>query len=205
MFAVRASLLALALAAASLGAQASLVNLTVDEQWHAFTVDALSSDSGGVDWIDADDSLSPGFGSPLTFAFTLTQSAVLRVVDGGFVGDTFRVTVHDGSQSVDHLTSPVAQQALDASFSLLNHGDDFDAAWADIAHVSRTEITLGAGTYTVTGWQLQAVNDLVNGGALTATIGAVSLSAAPVPEPSGLALTLAGLCLAAGLARRSGR
>ncbi|MDP3330401.1 MAG: hypothetical protein Q8S55_00155, partial [Methylococcaceae bacterium] len=89
--------LAAALLAALCG-QAEAASLTADGAWNTFDVDDLSSASGNLEWIDLD-------GNALSFDFTLTESAYLKVVDAGFAGDRFNV--YDNGVLLDQ-TSAVA-------------------------------------------------------------------------------------------------
>ena len=166
-------------------------------QWATFDVDQLSAVSRGVEWIDAADSLAPGFGMPLVFAFALTpgQQARLTIVDAGFAGDTFRVT--DGGSTLG-VTSAVARADFASAASV---GADFDAALAD-DRFSRGVFIFGAGSHLVGGLLEQSVGD--GGLPLNATVGALRLTVFAVPEPSAGALVLAGLA-GVTLVGRSGR
>jgi hypothetical protein len=199
MSSFRSSALAAALALSSLAAQAMSVPLTANGQWHAFTVDALSSVSLGLEWIDADYDLGGGAGDflPLSFTFTLTERSILRVVDAGLSGDMFQVNVASGGSATSYLTSSVLADS--AQFE-----GDFDLAFAD-ANFSRAAITLNAGTYTITGLLAQSASMLDKNGLATplnSTSGAVSLTAAPVPEPTSLALFAAAFGVLVLLSRR---
>lgn len=176
-----AALIALGISGVS-ATQAATTQIDQLGQWYAFDVDDLSALSGGKEWID----LGDDFGAPLSFSFTLGQPTILRVVDAGFAGDRFNVTV---SGSVDlALTTGTAIDSYPVA-------GDFDEAWAD-ARFSRLAYTLGPGSYTVTGDLLIAAG---GGAPLNVTTGAVML--APVPEADVWMLMLAGLGLL-GLARR---
>lgn len=199
---LRASLLSAAAALSSLAAQAAtVIPVATDGQWHAFTVDAGSAASGGLEWIDSDYDFGGGAGDfqPLSFTFTVSDHAILRVVDGLFVGDTFRVAVNSAAGTQLYDTSSVPAQLLDDSYSLTNHGTDFDAAFADTLRTSRLELVLGAGTYTVSGSLLQSVSH-VDFGALNSTNGALSVTA--VPEPASYALLLAAVGVVGLVSRR---
>jgi hypothetical protein len=182
---------ALAAAAAALAlaapAHATTVNLAADGQWNAFDVSDLDAASGGTEWIDNNDSLSPDFGSALQFAFTVAAGtqATLTVVDGGFAGDRFTVTNHGTALGS---TSVVPAQAYGAGIP--DVGTDFDAALANAAF-SHANFTLGAGSYLIGGTLLQSVT--FDGSPLNATVGAVKLSVSAVPEASTTLLMLAGL------------
>jgi hypothetical protein len=176
--------LLLSLAAAG-AAHASTTQITTPGQWFEFGIDDTVSPTGGTEWIDSIDN------SALSFSFTIAVPSVLRVVDAGFAGDSFRVSIN-GSALQTSAVPPVAYESNPASTI------DFDAAWAD-ANYSRGSFVLSApGTYTVTGSLLQSVS--LAGAPLNATLGAVML--APVPEPSTWALLLAGLGVIGFAARR---
>jgi hypothetical protein len=65
----------LALALSTVAANADVSSLG-DDQWHAFDVDDLSTNSSGPEWISLD-------GSALSFSVTLATPAYLTVLDGG--------------------------------------------------------------------------------------------------------------------------
>ena len=173
----------LALAFAGL-AQATTAPL-VPGQWAEFNVDDVAAQSGGTEWIDYAD------GSALSFTFTIAGPVELRVVDAGFAGDTFNVSVNGSSQ----LTSAVPAGVYSANQPATV---DFDAAWADPSFSRLSWLLSAPGTYTVTGWLGQSVSNA--GAPLNATIGAVMLAA--VPEPGTWALLLAGLAVIGFTARR---
>jgi hypothetical protein len=187
---------ALVLATLAAPSHATTVNLAADGQWNVFNVNDLDAQSFGVEWIDNNDSLSPDFGTPLDFAFTIASGFIgtLRVVDAGFAGDTFQVT---NFGALLGSTSAVPLQDVATAPDL---GWDFDAALADAAF-SHGEFTLGAGSYRINGLLGQSVTSF--GQPLNATVGALSLNIAPaVPEPSTWAFCLGGLGLMAFVARR---
>lgn len=178
---------ALALAVASLAplaTQAQIVlPLTVNGGWQAVDVDDLIAVDGSTGWIDNTS------GEALSFAFTLAGPATLRVVDAGFAGDSFSLLVDGQAYASSTVPGVVYDNELQALL-------DFDAAWAD-ARYSRFEITLGAGTHTLSGQLLQSVL-LPSGAPLNATIGGVAL----VPEPATVATLMTGLLLLATVLRR---
>ncbi len=160
------------LAASSFHVGATTVTIS-DNEWHAFDVDDLTSNSTGVEWIDIID------GSALNFSFTLTSDAILRVVDGGGSGERFQVNSNGSPLGV---TSAAVVNTSVAPLPPTQAA--FDAAWAD-ANFSKASYQLTAGTYSITG--LLSPSDSL----LTSTVGAVML--APVPEPTNAILLLAGL------------
>ncbi len=185
-------LIAAALAASALiaaPAHASSVALAADGQWNEFDVDNQVAADFGTGWIDDTD------GSALSFTFTIAAGTrgTLTVVDAGFAGDTFAVTNFGAALGS---TSGVAHGTTDGDVVF-----DFDAALANPAY-SRGVFTLGAGTYSISGSLLQSVFDTAAGADLDATNGALRLTTSPVPEPSGTALLLGGLAVAALAARR---
>lgn len=191
----RSLMLAAALTATSLAAQATTVTLAADGQWNAFTVDALSSLSGGVEWIEANDSNAEGFGSALNYSFTIAAGfqGFLTVVDANFGGDTFQVF----NQGVPlGATSAVPQTSYDNAPDL---GNDHDAALLNPAFSHRV-FTLSAGTYSIGGALAQSV--LLDGEPLNATSGALKLDVSAVPEPGSGALALAALGMVGLLAHR---
>jgi hypothetical protein len=197
---LRSLLMSAALSAAALAAQATSLTLPADGTWQAFAIDSLSAQSGGVEWIDATDASLPGFGSPLSFGFTIAagQQGVLTVVDTSMAGDTFRLFNH-GAWLGD--TSTVGLQQYGSAPDV---GLDADAALVNPAF-SRGTFTLGAGTYLITGELAQSLMLDEGGGQLSpinATAGALRLTVSPVPEPSSLALVLAAIGLVWRLSRR---
>jgi hypothetical protein len=84
---------------------------------------------------------------------------------------------------------------VDGAFS-----GDYDAALSN-ADFSRGVYGFGAGSYTVAGALFTSALD-GDGAALNATVGALKLEIAPVPEGSTLAVLLAGLGVFGRLARR---
>lgn len=196
MFAVRASFLALALAAASFGAQASLINLSADGQWHTFSVAEDVSTAGATAWIDNGDASGPQ-GSALSFSFTIAagQIGTLSVTDAYAQGAVYQVFSNGASLG---LTSSVP-----VAIDLLGSANPEDAfVSSDYSHAV---FTFSEGSYTVTGALVQAVqldNAAFNfdGGALK-----LDVAAAAVPEPSSHALVLAGLGLVAAVRRGTAR
>ena len=165
------------LAASSFHVGATTVTIA-DNEWHAFDVDDFTSSSSGVEWIDIAD------GSALNFSFTLTNDAILRVVDGGWSGDTFQV-ISNGSPL--GITSAAVNNTAVAPLPPTQAG--FDVAWAD-ANFSKASYQLTAGTYSITG--LLSTSASFDGiSPLNSTVGAVML--APVPEPTNAMLLLAGI------------
>jgi len=173
---IKQSVLAMALLSA-ICTQAEAITLNTDGAWHAFDVDNSVSNSGDLEWIDLDN-------NALSFDFTLTESAILRVVDAGFAGDRFAVFNGIGSQLLGATSSPVNNYPA-------NVGTDFNAAFAD-ANYSRGEFLLGPGSYQISGLLIQSALDDTST-ELNATVGAVSLTAVPLPAPAGLYTAGAGL------------
>lgn len=186
------------LAATVAPAGATTVSLAADGQWVGFNVNDLDAVSQGVEWVDNANSLSPGFGSPLSFAFTVAAgfTGYLSVVDAGFSGDTFSIR---NQGSLLGLTSTVPVASFDTA---VDRGLDYAAAFADRANFSSSTFALGAGSYLITGSLAQSL--LFDGLPLNATAGALNLTMAPVPEPATLAAMLLGLGLVAGAVRRRG-
>jgi hypothetical protein len=195
MNAVRASFLALALTAVSFGAQASLVNLVADGQWHTFSVAEDISTVGATAWINNGDA-DGAQGEALSFSFTVAAGRVgtLSVTDAYTQGAVYQVFSNGASLG---LTSSVPV----ASGILGDAGPDVAFVSSDYSHAV---FTFYEGTYTVTGALAQAVQ--FEGAAFNYDGGAVKLDlAAAVPEPSSYALVLAGLGLVAAARRRSAR
>jgi hypothetical protein len=174
----------LTVAAVMGSAHATVIDLNPDGKWYAFDVDDLVSP--GLEWVDAQN--APGYqndGSVLSFRFTLTQSTEFRVVDGGFGGDEFNVSINGTSYatSVSVDTYPTGVST------------NFDSAWINPDYSKRAWI-LGPGDYTATGALSRSA--IVSGIEVNATLGAVQL----VPEPATWGVLVAGLVAVAGIARR---
>lgn len=190
-----------ATAAVSTGAQAAtnVVSLTADAQWHAFSVDATSAANGGVNWIDLDYTSAPiaGNANDLSFSFTVADQAIFRVVDLFAAGDTYSVQI-TGSNGTSLSLNTSVVGTHDLGDAVLPFAGTAEEAWASALDFSQLQVTLAAGSYTVTGSLLQSVTD----GALplNMTSGAVSITA--VPEPSGLSLALAALAFVVFVFRR---
>jgi hypothetical protein len=166
-----------ALSALALSAQVHATDLTITPNgvWNPLDVDDLTAQSSSTEWIDNTTGI-PGYtgnGSSLTFSFTLASSAVLDIVDAGFAGDTFGYSLNGGSA----LTSNVPVTEYNANPA--NAGTNFDAAFSDHANFSFASLVLAPGSYTLTGALAQSVT--LSGLPLNATVGAVRLSAVPVP------------------------
>jgi len=187
--------LAAALFTSSLAAQATTVTLVADDQWQAFGIDSFASVSGGNEWIDNTDTNAPGYGSPLSFTFTIASGfqGRLTVVDANLAGDTFNV-LNNGN--LLGATSSVPVQQYDSAPDV---GYDFDAALRNSAF-SRGVFTLSAGSYSISGVLAQSL--MLGSDPLNATAGAIKLSVSAVPEPSSAALVLAALGVTALVSRR---
>lgn len=161
-------------------------------QWQRFDVSTLDALSGGTEWIDGSNSLSAGFGTPLSFSFTIGEGQIgqLTVVDAGFAGDTFQLFWAGASIGS---TAPVPVATINTAAYI---GEDFDAALAD-ASFSRAVARIVGGSY-LTQFQINGRLDQSVQSAglpLNSTVGAVRLTVSAVPEPAtGLAM-LAGLGL----------
>jgi hypothetical protein len=156
----------------------------VNGKWYFFDVDEAVSQSGGVEWIDAQGDELLGYvgdGSALSFSFLLTTSALLNVVDAGFSGDIFTLLVNG-----NHYTSSFVK-ADSNTFA----GADFVAAWA-ATEFSRASILLVPGHYTVSGFLNQSAIDEY-GLAYMASVGGLQII--EVSEPGVFALALIGLAL----------
>lgn len=179
---IKKSFLAVALLSALCVQAEASVTLNADGAWNAFDVDNALSTSGNLEWIDLDS-------NTLSFDFTLTGSAYLKVVDGGFAGDRFNVFDNGnllGQTSVAVNTYPDSV------------GTDFDAALAD-ANFSRGVFLLDVGSHSITGLLSQSALDDTST-AINATVGAVSLTAVPLPAAAWLYLT--GTALMGFISRR---
>jgi hypothetical protein len=202
MFKPRAFALCALLAVLKVPANATDVALATDSgqsgygAWQTFNVSDIDSRSFGVEWIDNANTNDPGFGTVLSFTFTIGAGSTgrLTVVDTGFAGDTFKLT---NFGSVFGGTSSVPSATYDANAPSVA---DFDVALAD-ASFSRGTFMLGAGSYRISGALDQSVMlDPVT--PLNSTSGGLRLTVAPVPEPSPLALLAAGLGVLGVLVRR---
>lgn len=193
---------ALLAAAFAAPAHATVVALTTDATqpgygaWSQFDVNDSDAQDASTGWIDDANSRSAGFGTPLWFTFTLGagQVGTLTVVDAGFAGDTYQLT---NLGNVFGSTSPVASATYP---NVTDVGNNFDAALANPAF-SQGVFTLGAGTYRLSGGLAQSVM-AADASNLNASVGAVSLTVAAIPEPSTYALLLAGLGVIGLLTRR---
>lgn len=194
---LRSSFVAAAVALSAVAAQAAtIVPVTQDGSWNAFSVDALStSAANALKWIDIDYSSAAGDADTLSFSFTVTDKAILRVVDLFAAGDTYNVSITSAAGTQVLSTSAVT--ARDLGDAVLPFVGTAAAAWGN-ADFSRLEVVLGAGTYTVSGALLQSVTDA--GLAVNSTAGALSVTA--VPEPTGLALVLAAAGVVGLVSRR---
>ena len=205
MFTIKAFAATALVAALAAPAWATNVALTTSAagagygQWNTFNVNDLDAQDFGVGWIDNADSLSAGFGSPLSFSFTIATGTIgtFTVIDAAVAGDTFLVT---NSGNLLGATSSVPVASYDDNIPGV--GLDFSAALADTSF-SRGVFQLGAGNYNITGVLAQSV--LFDGTPLNATVGAVSLTVSAVPEPSSMALMLAGAGLMGTMVRRKRR
>jgi len=200
---LRSSFVAASYAFTAIAAQAAtVIPVTQDGSWYAFTVDALSAQSGGVEWIDSDYDLAGGAGDfqALSFTFTVADKAILKLVDAYTAGDTYNLSITSASGTTAYTSSSVAARDLNDAV-LPSFNDSFDGAFADSANFSQLTLTLGAGTYTVTGALLQSVT--VDGFALNSTAGGLSVTA--VPEPTSLALVLAAAGVVGVVSRRRAR
>jgi hypothetical protein len=183
--------LALATLAAQTPAHATDIVLASDGHWATFAVDSFLASGAGLGWID-------DAGDPLHFTFVIGSglSGRLTVLDTGFAGDTFSVL--NGAATLG-LTSAVPVRQFDPAAAAI---EDPDIALADLSF-SRAVFTLGSGSYSIGGTLAQSL--LSGNEPLDATSGALRLtvgSIAPIPEPSSLALLLAGFGAIGTLARR---
>jgi hypothetical protein len=158
------------------------IQIVADDQWHSFDVDELLSNSENLPWINLD-------GESIGFEFTLNQAAYLSVVDAGFAGDSF--TIYDNGVLLGQ-TSAAVNNYPDSL------GLDFDSAISN-DNYSRSVYLLNPGVHSVYGFLSQsALDDLQN--PLNATVGAVRLTA--VPLPAAFWLFSAGLTLTGLVSRR---
>jgi len=182
-----------ALAAVATQTPARATVLASDGHWGTFAVDSFLASDAGLGWID-------DAGNALHFTFVVAGGFVgtLTVLDTGFAGDTFSVL---NGASVLGLTSPVPGRQYDPSAIAI---EDADAAFDDPAF-SRATFTFAPGAYSIGGTLAQSLmsgSDRLDAtsGALRLTVGTVA--PVPVPEPSSLALLLAGVGVVGTVARR---
>ena len=172
---IKKSVLAAALLAA-VCTQAEAVTISADGAWHAFDVDPSVANSGFSEWIDLNN-------DTLSFEFSLSGAAILKVVDAGFAGDRF-VVFNGFGNLLGATSSPVNNYPA-------NVGIDFDAAYAD-SNYSRGQFLLGPGNYQITGYLLDSALDDSHL-PINATVGAISLTAVPLPAAVWLYAAGAGL------------
>ena len=185
--------LAVALAATAAPARADSLALPGNNTWSTFAVDSfLAPAATPLAWLD-----DSGARRVFTFHVDAGRTALLTVIDGGFAGDTFRVS---SNGIVLGNTSSVPPGSFESSLDI---GVDFTAALAN-ASFSRGVFAFAAGDYTIGGSLLQSVT--FAGSPLNATSGAIRLAqiAAPVPEPETIGLMLAGFALTVAWMRRRG-
>ncbi|CAD6880718.1 hypothetical membrane protein [Methylomonas albis] len=189
---IKKSVLAVALLSA-ICTQAEAITINADGAWHAFDVDNSVSTSGELEWIDLDN-------NALSFDFSLTKTAILQVVDGGYAGDQFLV-IRNGipfNNQTPYGSSPssiwVTNMSTPTNSYPDNLGTNFDVAFND-ANFSRGIFKLAPGNYSITGVLIQSALD-DEGIPLNATVGAIrlqTLTAVPLPSAAGLYATGAGL------------
>ena len=169
-------------------AYATDVTLAPTGTWAEFFVvdPAYNLGNSDLSWVDINDY------SKISFNFTVAAgfSATVTVVDGGFSGDVFSVASNGGP----------LQNTSAAVNSYPNPAVDYDQALAN-TNFSRGVYSFGAGTYAITGALLTSAVD-GDSQPLNATVGAIKLEIAPVPEMSTLAMVMAGLGFVGLLARR---
>jgi len=156
-YTLKAMVVAATLATAGL-AQAGTINYTVDSGWDRFSAGAVGTTVNRK------------------FSFSLTQNAILSIVDGFVAGDRFEVFSNGASIGMTSIpgTGP-------------NTGMNFDAALADGIH-SMGQFILGPGSYLI------SLVVLSRSGTDTAGhIGAIRADTAPVPVPAAGALLLSAL------------
>lgn len=181
--------LALAAFAAQNPAQATDIVLPSNGVWAPLAVDSFVDP--GLGWID-------DYGNPLRFTFVIGSglTGALTVLDTGFAGDMFSVL--NGTTTLGPTSTVSVRQYDPAAVAV----EDPDLAFVDPSF-SRVTFTLGAGSYSIGGRLTQSL--LLGDDRLDSTSGALRLtvgSVTPVPEPSSLALLLAGFAAVGSIARR---
>ena len=161
-FPLKALAIAATLGAAS-AAQAGTINYTVDSGWDRFSAAAVGTQVSRQ------------------FSFTLTQNAIMTIVDGFLVGDQFEVFSNGVSLGTTSLPGTGGT----------NTGMNFDAALADGIH-SMGRFILGPGSYLI------SLDVLSRSGTDTALhLGAIRVDVGQVPVPAGGMLLLSALGLMA--------
>jgi hypothetical protein len=159
-----------------------MVPLLADGHWNEFNVDDFSANSQGTEWIDTNDSNSPNFGMPLHFLFNIANGSTgtLTVVDAGFAGDRFEI--YNNGQPIGSTSATNNSTNFSNFFSNNLYNTNFSSAI----------FTLNNGSYDITGTLLNTLQSF------NATNGALKLEvskATVLPEPSSVALLLAGMGL----------
>lgn len=150
-------------------AQAATVNYTVDSGWTRFSAGAVGTQIARQ------------------FAFTLTQNAIMTIVDGFLAGDQYEVFSNGTSLGATSLPGTGGT----------NTGMNFDAAAADGIH-SVGQFILGPGSYLI------SLNVLGRSGTDTrGHLGAIRVDLAQVPAPAAGLLLLSALGAMALRRRRS--
>lgn len=167
-------------------ANASTISLSASGQWTEFAIDSWSAKTGGVEWIDLNDSNSPDFGSASIYHFTIDSGfrGLLNIVDGGFAGDRFQIFNNGQALALTSDTTNSSDYSNDFSLNL------------DNPNFSQGLFTLSPGTYNLTGELFSTLQPF------TATNGALKLDVTAVPVPNSFGLLLCGVSLMAYLQRR---
>ena len=147
-------------------AQAGTVNYTVGAGWERFSAGAVGTQVNRE------------------FSFTLTQNAILSIVDGFLPGDQYEVFANGSSLGSTTVPGPGPSTGM-----------KFDVAFADGIH-SMGQFILGPGAYLISLTVLSRSGIDTRG-----HIGALRVDLAPVPVPAAGALLLTALG-ALGLRRR---